>query len=208
MDWTTRLKLASGAAKGVAFLHDHHKFRVYHGHLTSSSIIVDNFGNACIADVGLHQLLRLSFSSTNAYTAPELLLNNSGSSLRKFTQKCDVYSFGVVLLEMLTGKMVTEVDGETSLVKWFQSVGREEWTWEVLDFELLRYKDMEEEMVALLQVALLCLSPLPKHRPTMSMVHRMIEDVRTKGRNSILEDLSSPDGSSPLSESTPKFISS
>lgn len=212
MDWRARLKLASGAAQGLAFLHGHDKSKLYHGHLSSSNIIVDHSGNACISDFGLHRLLQPSLRSNSAYTAPELVLGNS-SSPRKFTHKCDVYSFGVVLLEMLTGKMVTDQDGETSMVKWVQSIGREEWTWELLDFELLRYRDMEEEMMGLLQVALLCLAELPKQRPRMGMVHRMIEDIRTKGTNTILQHLSSSaDGSSPNSlsddQSTPNFISS
>lgn len=211
LDWRARLKIASGAAHGLAFLHGHDKSKLYHGHLSSSNIIVDHSGNACISDIGLHRLLKPSLTSNSAYTAPEQVLGNA-SSPRKFTHKCDVYSFGVVLVEMLTGKMATDHDGETSMAKWVQSVGREEWTWEVLDFELLRYRDMEEEMMGLLQVALLCLATLPKQRPTMGMVHRMIEDIRTKGTNTILQHLSSADGSSPNSlsddQSTPNFISS
>ena len=68
-----------------------------------------------------------------------------------------------------------------SLVKWVQSVGKEEWAWEVFDFEMLGDKEMEEEMMGLMQLALLCVATLPKDRPKMSMVHRMIEDIRTKG---------------------------
>lgn len=110
-----------------------------------------------------------------------MLLNNNAShnQTRKYSQKCDVYSFGVVLLEILTGKMATS-EGETSLAKWVQRVAREEWTWDVFDFELVRYKEMEEEMTALLQVAILCLASSPKDRPKMSMVHKTIEDIRTK----------------------------
>lgn len=119
-----------------------------------------------------------------------------------------MYSFGVILLEILTGKMPTG-EGETSLVRWVQRVRREEWTWEVFDFELYRCKEMEEEMVALMQVALLCLAPLPKDRPKMSMVVRMIEDIRTKGStpNSLLNAISS-DSSPSLSENTINFTTS
>lgn len=37
--------------------------------------------------------------------------------------------------------------GVVDLPKWVQSVVREEWTAEVFDLELMRYKDIEEEMV-------------------------------------------------------------
>ncbi|KAA8525158.1 hypothetical protein F0562_006978 [Nyssa sinensis] len=103
LDWTTRVKLASGSAKGLAFLHSYNKSKLFHGHLTTSNIIIDHLGNACISDIGLHQLLPMPSSSNNAYKAPELILSNNNHH-SKFLQKCDVYSFGVVLLEILTGK--------------------------------------------------------------------------------------------------------
>lgn len=220
MNWPTRLKLASDSARGLAFLHDQNlnKIKLFHGHLTSSNIIVDRLGNACLSDTALHQLLRVLLSPLSAYTAPELvtLSSSHSTSPRKFTHKCDVYSFGVVLLEMLTGKMASLEEGETSLVKWvLERVGREEWTWEVLDVELLRYKEMEEQIMALVKVALLCLSTSPKDRPAMSVVHMMIEDIRTKGvrdereeMRSVMDDLNSAASSSPSSsECSPKFVS-
>ncbi|XP_031283808.1 probable leucine-rich repeat receptor-like protein kinase At1g68400 [Pistacia vera] len=203
LDWTTRLKLASDSAKGLAFLHGYDKIKLFHGHLSSSNIVVDRLGNACISDISVHQLLPSPLLINNAYKAPEVKPNNSSNrSQRKYTQKCDVYSFGVVLLEMLTGKMATG-DGESSIVLWAQRTAAEEDSWEVFDFELIRDKEMEEEMRALLQVALLCLAPLPRNRPKMSLVHRMIEDIRTKGSidggNSFINNLSS-DSSPSLSE--------
>ncbi|OMO86563.1 hypothetical protein COLO4_21065 [Corchorus olitorius] len=201
LNWSTRLKLATAAAKGLAFIHGYNKAKIFHGHLTSSNILVDQNGNACLSDCGLHQVLSAPSIPNDDYKAPELMLNSSGSEdgglVRKYTQKCDVYSFGVILLEILTGKMVVSGEsGIVSLVKWVQSVAKEDWGWEVFDFEMLGDKVMEEEMVGLMQVALLCVATLPKDRPKMSMVNRMIEDIGTKGaknggsRISVLNDFS------------------
>ena len=73
------------------------------------------------------------------------------------------------------------VDGGSAVVdlpRWVQSVVREEWTAEVFDLELMSYKDIEDEMVGLLQIALSCTAAVPDQRPSMSHVVKMIEDIR------------------------------
>ncbi|TVU50851.1 hypothetical protein EJB05_02242, partial [Eragrostis curvula] len=60
-----------------------------------------------------------------------------------------------------------------SLPEWVRSVVREEWTAEVFDVELLRCRNVEEEMVEMLHVALACVAP----RPSMADVVRMVESV-------------------------------
>lgn len=221
LDWSTRLKLAAGSARGLAFLHHACESKRAHGHLTSSNILVDQEGNACISDFALDQLVHpappLSSSSPNkAYKAPELF-DNTTSTSSKASQKSDVYSFGIVLLEILTGKMAGEGEGEgMDLVKWVRSnAAQEDLMLEVFDLELLRYKEMEVEMVALLQVALLCLNHMPRERPKMSVVYKMIEDIRARGAAAAAGVVHSPSpndlssNSSPcLSEDTPTFASS
>lgn len=203
LEWSTRIKVASDSAQGLEFLHAYDKANLCHGHLTSSNILVDHLGAACITDVGLRQLFPAATTSSSrddAYEAPELLLTQR----KHFTQKCDVYSFGVILLEILTGKMAAE-EGEVNLVKWVvQRVAPdlEECARQVFDFELLAYKEMEVEMIAVLQLALLCVAQLPKDRPKMSVVHRMIEDIRVRGgrevgAKSIFNDISFDSSPSP-----------
>ncbi|XP_077211814.1 putative leucine-rich repeat receptor-like protein kinase At1g68400 [Tasmannia lanceolata] len=202
IDWTTRLKFASGAAKGLTFLHESCKSKLSHGHLSSSNVLIDQNGNARISDFALHHLLPLSLPLPNT---------------QKLSQKNDVYSFGIILLEILTGKMSGE-DG-TNLAEWVRRAVRDESMVEVFDLELLRFKEMEEEMIGLLQVALLCLNPTARERPKMRVVHRMIDDIRARrggggGRrgddgahSSLVNDLSS-DSSPALSVDTPTFTSS
>ncbi|TKY69336.1 Leucine-rich repeat receptor protein kinase [Spatholobus suberectus] len=181
LDWTTRLKIAAGAARGVAFIHNscnshspNHKLT--HGNIKSTNVLVDVAGNARVADFGLSIFAGPSSSRSNGYRAPE------APDGRKQTQQSDVYSFGVLLMEMLTGKCPSAVDGGAAaaedLPRWVRSVVREEWTAEVFDLELMRYKDTEEEMVALLQIAMACTATAPHQRPRMSHVVKMIEKVR------------------------------
>ncbi|KAI3955275.1 hypothetical protein MKW98_020908 [Papaver atlanticum] len=180
LDWGTRLKFASGVAEGLAFLHLANDCKLSHGNLTSANVVIDRENNACIADTALcHIFVAPANVANNGYKAPELIYN--AHNYRKLSQKCDVYSLGVILLEILSGKMAV-YEGETSLAKWVQCVGKEEWESEVFDFELSRDKVTVGEMVCLLQIALLCVAQIPNDRPNASVVHKMIEDIKTKGR--------------------------
>ncbi|XP_027096311.1 probable leucine-rich repeat receptor-like protein kinase At1g68400 [Coffea arabica] len=184
LDWTTRLKIAAGAARGLAFIHSSCKtLKLMHGNIKSTNVLIDKTGNARLSDFGLSAFaLPSTASRSNGYRAPEAALDS-----RKLTQKSDVYSFGVLLLELLTGKCPSIVDngghgtgytGIIDLPRWVQSVVREEWTAEVFDLELMRYKDIEEEMVGLLQIAMACSTASPDQRPKMNYVAKMIEELR------------------------------
>lgn len=183
LDWTTRLKIVAGAARGVAFIHNSCKsLKLTHGNIKSTNILLDKEGNARVSDFGLSIFTGPSPNGnrSNGYRAPEAIDG------RKQSQKSDVYSFGVLLLEVLTGKCPSAVDnagsgyggGVMDLPRWVQSVVREEWTAEVFDLELMRYKDIEEEMVGLLQIAMSCTAAAPDQRPRMFHVVKMIEDLR------------------------------
>ncbi|KAK4604281.1 hypothetical protein RGQ29_012683 [Quercus rubra] len=174
LDWDNRMKIALSAARGLAHLHVSGK--VVHGNIKSSNILLRPDQEASVSDFGLNPLFGASTTPNRVagYRAPEVV------ETRKVTFKSDVYSFGVLLLELLTGKAPNQASlGEEGidLPRWVQSVVREEWTAEVFDVELIRYPNIEEEMVQLLQIAMACVSTVPDQRPSMQEVLRMMEDM-------------------------------
>ncbi|XP_054824050.1 probable inactive receptor kinase At1g48480 [Prosopis cineraria] len=183
LNWEIRSGIALGAAQGIEYLHSQGP-NVSHGNIKSSNILLTKSYDARVSDFGLAHLVGPSSTPNRVagYRAPEV------TDPRKVSQKADVYSFGVLLLELLTGKAPTHSllnEEGVDLPRWVQSVVREEWTSEVFDLELLRYQNVEEEMVQLLQLAVDCAAQYPDKRPSMPEVRQRIEELR---RSSLKED--------------------
>ncbi|KAJ0976784.1 hypothetical protein J5N97_012258 [Dioscorea zingiberensis] len=198
LDWTTRISLVLGAARGLACIHaEYASSKIPHGNIKSSNVLLNKNGVACISDFGLALLLNPTHTTSRlgGYRAPEQ------AESKRLSQEADIYAFGVLLLEVLTGRAPTQNSSpiagrggsliSTKLPEWVKSVVREGWTGEVFDVELKRYKNIEGEMVAMLHVALACVSQQPDMRPGMSDVVKMIEEIRVE-QSPLTEDIDEP----------------
>ncbi|RAL53442.1 hypothetical protein DM860_007114 [Cuscuta australis] len=179
LDWETRVKIAIGAARGIARIHEENGGKLAHGNVKSSNVFLNSKLYGCVSDTGLAAIapsLPPPLARAAGHRAPEV------GDTRRASQPSDVFSFGVLLLELLTGKPPVHYaaggDDAVHLVRWVHSVVREQWTGEVFDVELLRLPNIEEEMVEMLQVALACVVRVPDQRPKMAEVVKMVESVR------------------------------
>lgn len=94
----------------------------------------------------------------------------------RVNEKSDIYSFGVVILELLTGRLPVDPEyGEKDLVKWVCYTLEQKGVDHVIDTRLaISYK---EEICKVLNIGLLCTSPLPINRPSMRKVVKMLVEA-------------------------------
>ncbi|GLU11108.1 hypothetical protein SLE2022_278770 [Rubroshorea leprosula] len=175
LPWSTRMKIALGAAKGLAFLHEEAERPVIYRDFKTSNILLDADYNAKLSDFGLakdgpegdktHVSTRVM--GTYGYAAPEYVMTGH------LTSKSDVYSFGVVLLEMLTGRRSMDKNrpnGEHNLVEWARPyLGEKRRFYRLLDPHLEGRFSIKGAQKAI-QLATHCLGRDPKARPLMSEV--------------------------------------
>ncbi|XP_021902685.1 LRR receptor-like serine/threonine-protein kinase FEI 2 [Carica papaya] len=177
LNWSARLKIALGSARGLAYLHHDCSPKIVHRDIKSSNILLDENLEPRVADFGLAKLLvdedahvTTVVAGTFGYLAPEYL--QSGRA----TEKSDVYSFGVLLLELVTGKRPTDptfVKRGLNVVGWMNTLLRENQVEDVVD---KRFTDIEAETVeAVLEIAVKCTDANPDERPTMNQVLQLLE---------------------------------
>uniref|UniRef100_A0A0E0K2N3 non-specific serine/threonine protein kinase n=1 Tax=Oryza punctata TaxID=4537 RepID=A0A0E0K2N3_ORYPU len=174
LSWQTRLQIAKGAARGLAYLHLSCQPHILHRDIKSSNILLDEDFEAHLADFGLARLIcpydthvTTDLVGTLGYIPPEY----GQSSVANF--KGDVYSFGIVLLELLTGKRPVDMckpKGARELVSWVFHMKEKKCEAEVLD-RAMYDKKFEMQMMQMIDIACLCISESPKLRP---LTHELV----------------------------------
>lgn len=109
LDWETRLRIAVGAAQGLAYLHHDCNPRIIHRDVKSSNILVDENFVAHLSDFGIAKRISTAKPHASTYVLGTIgYIDPEYARTSRLNEKSDVYSFGIVLLELLTGKKAVE----------------------------------------------------------------------------------------------------
>ncbi|XP_071694547.1 probable receptor-like protein kinase At5g20050 [Rutidosis leptorrhynchoides] len=191
LDWQKIFAIATGVAKGLAYLHEECLEWVLHCDVKPDNILLDVDYNPKVADFGMSKLFRqdatdnsifLRIRGTRGYMAPEWLFNHP------ITSKADVYSYGIVVLEMITGQSpmcdqasdVSEEVEQKPLVSWVRNkvYGNGHRLTETQIIDILDPTMMDEyengQIEKLLKVALQYVEENKDLRPSMSEVVKML----------------------------------
>ncbi|XP_051128233.1 serine/threonine-protein kinase-like protein ACR4 [Andrographis paniculata] len=177
LDWSRRLRIAAGAARGLEYLHDTAAPPIIHGCVKPSNILIDVKFCARVCDYGLHFLAANERRGLAGYVDEEYWMDKQcgGGGGQPATKESDVYGFGVVLLELLSGKRSKE--GE--LVRWALPLIKGMELRQVLDPSLAIPSDVGP-LGRLARVALACVGNCRKNRPSMSQVAAILSTLETQ----------------------------
>uniref|UniRef100_A0A1J3FJ32 non-specific serine/threonine protein kinase n=1 Tax=Noccaea caerulescens TaxID=107243 RepID=A0A1J3FJ32_NOCCA len=182
MEWSTRLKIALGSAKGLSYLHEDCNPKIIHRDIKAANILMDFKFEAKVADFGLAKIasdtnthVSTRVMGTFGYLAPEYAASG------KLTEKSDVFSFGVVLLELITGRRPVDSNNvyvDDSLVDWARPLlnrASEEGDFEGLADTKMNNEYDREEMARMVACAAACVRHSARRRPRMSQIVRALE---------------------------------
>lgn len=170
LDWSARMKIASGVAEGLEYLHEKGNPPIIYRDLKSSNILLDEESNPRLSQYGLAKLVQ---SGNKMHVTPRVMAAYGYSAPEyerqgELSLKSDVYSFGVVLLELITGRRAFDnsrpVD-EQNLVTWAQSFFRDPKRFPEMADPCLSREFPVTSLNQAVGIAAMCLQEDPSVRP-------------------------------------------
>uniref|UniRef100_A0A0D3F2W5 non-specific serine/threonine protein kinase n=1 Tax=Oryza barthii TaxID=65489 RepID=A0A0D3F2W5_9ORYZ len=189
LDWSKRMRIAVGAARGLLYLHEQCNPKIIHRDVKAANILLDESFEAIVGDFGLAKLLDRQEShvttavrGTIGHIAPEYLSTGQSS------EKTDVYGFGILLLELITGpKTLSNGHAQSQkgmILDWVREVKEENKLDKLVDRDLKDSFDFAE-LECSVDVILQCTQTNPILRPKMSEVLNALEANVTLPENGI-----------------------
>ncbi|KAL0345100.1 UNVERIFIED_CONTAM: Receptor-like serine/threonine-protein kinase ALE2 [Sesamum radiatum] len=181
LDWSARLKIALGAARALAYLHEDSSPRVIHRDFKASNILLEDF-TPKVSDFGLaraaldeeNRHISTRVMGTFGYVAPEYAMTGH------LLVKSDVYSYGVVLLELLTGRKPVDMSqppGQENLVSWARPLLTSREGLESIIDQSLAPDFPYDSIAKVAAIASMCVQPEVSQRPFMGEVVQALKLV-------------------------------
>ncbi|XP_058737889.1 receptor-like serine/threonine-protein kinase ALE2 [Vicia villosa] len=174
LDWEARMKIALGAARGLAYLHEDSNPRVIHRDFKASNVLLEDDFTPKVSDFGLAREategsnhISTRVMGTFGYVAPEYAMTGH------LLVKSDVYSYGVVLLELLTGRKpvdMSQPQGQENLVTWARALLTSREGLEQLVDPSLAGSYNFDDMAKVAAIASMCVHSEVTQRPFMGEV--------------------------------------
>ncbi|KAK7329694.1 hypothetical protein VNO77_23869 [Canavalia gladiata] len=182
LDWGARMKIALGAARGLAYLHEDSSPRVIHRDFKSGNILLENDFTPKVSDFGLartatdeeNKHISTRVMGTFGYVAPEYAMTGH------LLVKSDVYSYGVVLLELLTGRKpvdMSQAPGQENLVAWARPLLTSNEGLEAIIDPSLGADVPFDSVAKVAAIASMCVQPEVSNRPFMGEVVQALKLV-------------------------------
>ncbi|XP_011087372.2 probable serine/threonine-protein kinase PBL5 [Sesamum indicum] len=183
LNWEQRIKIALGAARGLAYLHARN---IIHRDMRPDNILITHDHESMLGDFGLAKAQQDDTSDTGVvgtlgYLAPEYA--ESG----KMSTKTDVYSYGVVLLQLITGRSTTdEIPGGKSLVGWAEPLLEKKNYPDLVDKRIPDSHNLHQ-LFWMVLVAERCLKKNPDNRWTMEQVVNVLNCINKVNTDIIID---------------------
>ncbi|KAI4344515.1 hypothetical protein L6164_011732 [Bauhinia variegata] len=182
LDWGARVKIALGAARGLAYLHEDSSPHVIHRDFKSSNILLEDDFTPKVSDFGLARTatdeegrhISTRVMGTFGYVAPEYAMTGH------LLVKSDVYSYGVVLLELLTGRKPVDMSqppGQENLVAWARPLLTSKEGLEIMIDQSLGSDVPFDSLAKVAAIASMCVQPEVSNRPFMGEVVQALKLV-------------------------------
>ncbi|XP_071912898.1 probable LRR receptor-like serine/threonine-protein kinase At1g53420 [Coffea arabica] len=196
LNWLIRVKICRDVAKGLAYIHEESRLRIVHRDIKPTNILLDKDFTAKITDFGFakhskeenpHAITRIAGTKHGKEENPHAITRIAGTKgymspeyLQGFlSTKADVYSFGLVTLEIVSGKQISTFRAKDQNIYLLDIAYDYQHQGNLIALvdSSLGSDYTHNEALKVLDLAMECVNPTPKLRPSMSKVVKVLEGI-------------------------------
>ncbi|KAF6138526.1 hypothetical protein GIB67_022560 [Kingdonia uniflora] len=184
MSWESRLRIATGIANAVSYIHTATSKPIIHRDIKSGNILLDQNYVPKLSDFSFSISIPLgethvedAVRGTIGFIAPEYIASG------RLTEKADVFSFGMLLLELLTGKTPWSLARLAEslnilFLDYFRSFIDNNRLREIVDSSIWEEEEeIKRQLQTFAELIVTCTEETPTERPTMMEVTKKLRQI-------------------------------